>query len=152
PAELRVAFDQPLHADVPRAVMGPTAAIEFGEYVSAGDRFEKLKPPYAVVQQQDATPHGHLRIHSASLDDAGRTLVLKTEPHSFLTRYAVTLPGIRGKAESGPGATIDLDYDLTYSSQAQGAAAMSQEMWRQPLAWAPKVRASAGTDSRTLGK
>ena len=150
PTQVRVAFDQPLHADVPRAVLGTNAVIEFGEYVSAGDRFEKLKPPYAVVPQQDATPRGKLRITSARLDDEGRTLVLETEPHSFLTRYAVTLPGIRGSGESGQGATVDLDYDLTHSSQPppKDVASLSPELWRQPVSWAPRVRASAGTDSR----
>jgi len=152
--ELRVAFDKPLHADVSRAVVSTNAVIEFGEYVSAGDRFEKLKPPYAVVQQQDATPRGRLAIHAAHLEDDGRTLVLKTEPHPFLTRYAVTLPGIKGAKQNGAGVTVDLDYDLTQSSQPlpKDVANISRETWKQPLPWAPKARASAGTDSRAPRK
>lgn len=154
PTELRVAFDQRLHADVPNSVVHSNATIEFGEYVSAGDRFEILKPPYAVVQQQDATPRGRLTIHSARLEDHARTLVLQTDPHPFLTRYAVTLPGIKGAGQTGAGETIDLDYDLTLSSQPRpkNVKTISPESLRQPVAWAPKARASAGTDSRAPRK
>ncbi|MCI0537989.1 MAG: ThuA domain-containing protein [Verrucomicrobiales bacterium] len=154
PAELRVAFDKPLHADVIRSAIGSNATIEFGEYVSAGDRFESLRPPYAVVSQQDATPRGRLSIHAARLEDGGRTLVLSTDPHPLAVRYAVTLPGIKGAGETGAGATIDLDYDLTQSSQPlpPGVARVSPETWKQPVPWAPKARASAGTDSRAPRK
>ena len=154
PTELRVSFDKPLHPGVTRSAMGTNAAIEFGEYVSAGDRFEMLKPPYAVVQQQDATPRGRLAIRAARLDDDGRTLVLKTDPHPFLTRYAVTLPGIKGVGQSGPGSTVDLDYGLTQASQPlpKDVAKISPDTWNQPVVWAPKARASAGTDSRAPRK
>ncbi|HWN96562.1 MAG TPA: ThuA domain-containing protein [Methylomirabilota bacterium] len=154
PTEVRVAFDKPLHPDVTRSVVSSNATIEFGEYVSAGDRFEVLKPPYAVVQQQDATPRGRIGIHAARLDDDGRTLVLKTDPHPLAVHYAVTLPGIKGVGQSGAGETIDLDYDLTQASQPlpKDVAAVSRETWKQPIAWAPKGRASAGTDSRAPRK
>ena len=152
--EVRVAFDQPLHADAARAAASTNAMIEFGEYVSAGDRFEVLKPPYAVVQQQDATPRARLPIRAARLDDKGRTLVLTTDPHPLAVPYAVTLPGVKGRGQIGAGATIDLDYDFTLSSQPlpKDLAKVSPQSWRQPLAWAPKARASAGTDSRAPRK
>lgn len=154
PTEVRVIFDKPLHADVVRSVTGTNATIEFGEYVSAGDLFEVLKPPYAVVRQQDATPRGRLAIRAARLEDDGRTLVLQTDPHPLAVRYAVTLPGIRGVGETGSGATIDVDYDLTQSSQPlpKDLVGISPESWKQPLPWAPKTRASAGTDSRAADK
>jgi putative heme-binding domain-containing protein len=147
--EVRVAFDKPLHADVARSA-STNAVIEFGEYVSAGDRFEKLKPPYAVVQQQDAVPRGRLAIRAARLDDGGHTLVLKTDPHPFLTHYAVQLPGIKAVGENGSGSTVELDYDLTRASLPlpKDLASISPQAWSQPLAWAPKARPSAGTDSR----
>lgn len=154
PTELRILFDKPLHADAARSIVGSTARIEFGEYVSAGDRFEVLKPPYAVVKQQDATPRGRLSIHAAHLDDDARTLVLKTDPHPLAVRYAVTLPGIKGVGQAGHGRTIDLDYDLTLSSQPlpRDLARVSPGSWKSLLPWAPKVRASAGTDSRPPSK
>jgi putative heme-binding domain-containing protein len=154
PTEVRVVFDKPLHADVVRSVTGTNSKIEFGEYVSAGDRFEVLKPPYAVVRQQDATPRGWLAVHAARLEDEGRTLVLQTDPHPLAVRYAATLPGIKGVGETGSGTTIDVDYDLTQSSQRlpKDLAGLSPETWKQPLPWAPKTRASAGTDSRAADK
>jgi putative heme-binding domain-containing protein len=152
--EVRVAFDKPLDIAVTRSVLSTNAMIEFGEYVSAGDRLETLKPPYAVVQQQDATPRGRLAIHAARLSDEGRILVLETDPHPLAVPYALTLPGIKGAGQTDAGATIDLDYDLTLSSQPmpEDLAKVSPETWKHPLAWAPKARASAGTDSRAPRK
>ncbi|MGI8963304.1 MAG: ThuA domain-containing protein, partial [Thermomicrobiales bacterium] len=71
-----------------------------------------------------------------------------------LTRYAVTLPGIKGVTQSGAGATIDFDYDLTQSSRPlpEDVAKLTRDAWNQPLPWAPKARASAGTDSRAPSK
>ena len=133
-----------------RSVVGGVAKIEFGQYVSAGDRFEVLKPPYAVVKQQDATPRGRLSIHAARLDDDARTLVMRTDPHPLAVRYTVTLPGIKGAGQDGPGGTVDLDYDLTSSSQPlpKDLAGISPGAWKSLLPWAPKGRVSAGTDSR----
>lgn len=154
PAELRVAFDKPLHANVIDHAVSSQSKIEFGEYVSAGDRFEVLKPPYAAVQQQDATPRGRLAIRAARVEDGGRTLLLETDPHPLAVRYAVTLAGIKGAGQSDEGVTIDLDYDLTQSSQPlpPDMATISPERWRRPVPWAPKARASAGTDSRPRPK
>ncbi len=154
PTEVRVIFDKPLHADVPKAAASSQSAIEFGEYVSAGDRFEVLKPPYAVVQQQDATPRGRLSIHAARLEDDGRTLVLQTDPHPLAVRYAARLVGIKGAGQTGAGVTTDVDYDLTQSSQPlpKDVAGISPETWKKLLSWAPKARASAGTDSRATAK
>lgn len=150
--EVRVQFDKPLHPDAAREAKNGT--VEFGEYVSAGDRFEILKPPYGVVQQQDATPRGRLKIRAARLEDGGCTLVLDADPHPLSVRYAITLPGIKGARETGKGTTIDLDYDLTHSSQPlpSEAAALDPRQWNQLLNWAPRARASAGTDSHAPRK
>lgn len=152
--EVRVSFNKPLHAEVTQSIAGTNAVIEFGEYVSAGDRFEVLKPPYGVVQQQDATPRGRLAIHHARLEDNTKTLVLTTDPHPLAVRYALTLTGIKGANERGDGHTIDLEYNLTQSSQplAQDATKLSQASWNQLVSWSPKARASAGTDSRAPRK
>ena len=152
--EVRVTFDHSLHADAARSAVTTNARIEFGEYICAGDRFEVLKPPYTVVQQQDATPRGRLAIRAARLDDQGRTLVLTTDTHPLAVPYAVTLPGIKARGQTGAGATIDLDYDFTPSSQPlpKDLTKISPQTWKQPLAFAPTARASAGTDSRAPRK
>ena len=113
PTEVRVAFDRPIDPAVTNAFAVKGQQIEFGEYVRAADRFEKLKPPYQVVSQQDATPRGHLGIQGAQLADQGRTLVLNTDPHPLPVTYAVTIPAVKAEKADGPGEPIDLDYDLT---------------------------------------
>jgi putative heme-binding domain-containing protein len=92
--------------------------IEFGEYVAAADRLEVLKPPYKVVTQQEATPRGKLKIIGARFQDS-QTLVLSTDPQPQPLTYALTIRDVKKHGDSGPGATVDLDYDLRSSfSQA----------------------------------
>lgn len=106
PTEVRIAFDRPLNPGVADAIRGDSAKIEFGEYVSAGDRFEVLKPPYAVVEQQDATPRGTLAIRGASLSGDDQVLALKTDSHPLDVTYAVTVP------LGSDGLAVNLDYDF----------------------------------------
>ncbi len=108
--EVRVAFDRPIDPGVIQAITG--TEIEFGEYVSAADRYEKLKPPYQIVKQQAATARGKLKILDASLLNKNQILLLKTSPHPLLARYAITIPAIKAPGDSGPGETVDVEYDL----------------------------------------
>ena len=120
PTEVRVAFDRPVDPSVTNAFASGQQKIESGEYVRAADRFETLKPPYAVVSQQDATPRGHLNVQGAQLGvfegrlaDLGRTLILKTDPHPLSVNYALTIPGVKAENAVGPGETVDVEYDLS---------------------------------------
>lgn len=167
PTEVRVAFDRPLDPGVtnlfksaehrsagsstnlPSDARRSEATIEFGEYVTAGDRFETLKPPYAVVEQQSATPRGKLNVRGVRLDEDGHGLVLTTDPHPLAVNYALTLPGV-----SGTNASLELDYDFTAGNTAAltKGGNWSREAWLAPVAWAPRALASAGTDSRPSPK
>ena len=109
--EVRVAFDRPVDGSITNQLAGKE--IEFGEFVSAADRYEVLKPPYKAVELQEQTPRGKLRILSARLENNQQTLVLSTAPHPLATRYALTISGVQAKGKSGSGATVDLDYDLS---------------------------------------
>ncbi len=111
PLEVRVAFDRPIDAAVAREVA--RAQIEFGDYVSAADRFEVLKPPYQVVKAQEGISRGKLRVATARLSADARTLVLTTDPQPLAVRYALTLPGIKAPGATTAPATVDLAYDLT---------------------------------------
>jgi putative heme-binding domain-containing protein len=108
PMEVRVTFDKPIDPVVTNAVLGQK--IEFGEYVRAADRFEVLKPPYKVVNQQEATPRGKLNIIRAKLENR-RTLILSTDPHPQLVTYALAIPEVKAVGSKKPGATVDLDYE-----------------------------------------
>lgn len=167
PTEVRVRFDRPFDSGVLRAFHAvkpgtgssetdraektpESALIEFGEYVTAGDRFEVLKPPYAVVGQQAATPRGRLLVREARVEDEGQTLALKTDPHPLAVTYAITIPGVRAAGAPGSGSTVDLDYDLRAASKAVllSNKSWTEEAWNRFADWAPKARASSGTDSR----
>jgi hypothetical protein len=159
PTEVRVTFHRPVDPSVLNGLKASATApashggisIEFGTYVRAADRLETLKPPYAVVRQQDATPRGHLAVRAARLEHGGRTLVLTTDPHPLQVTYALTLPGIKAVGATGPGTTVDLDYTLTEASRPQSMSKRTPASvpWDQPVAWAPALRASSGTDSRS---
>lgn len=107
PTEVRIAFDRPLDPSVTNSAM--KAAIEFGEYVSAGDRFEVLKPPYAVVEQQAAIPRGQLTVHGAELSEDRQELLLRTGEHSLASNYALSL----FFAANRQSYAVETEYDLT---------------------------------------
>ncbi len=109
-SEVRVAFDRPVDSAITKELAGKE--IEFGEYVSAADRYEVLKPPYKVVGLQAQVPRGKLKIFSAKLENNQKILVLSTAPHPLATKYAFPISNVKAKGEQGGGATIDVDYDL----------------------------------------
>lgn len=110
PQEVMVAFDRPLAASA--IAPAKDIKIEFGDFVSAADRFELLKPPYKAVQGQDAVPRGRLRVVAAKLSDDRRTIALTTDPQSLSVAYALTLPGVHAEGAGAMAATVDLAYDL----------------------------------------
>lgn len=109
-SEVRVGFDRPVDSSITGGLAG--AEIEFGDYVSAADRFEVLKPPYKTVALQEQTPRGKLKIFSAKLESDQQTLVLATAPHPLAAKYAFTIPNVKVNGKAGSGETIDVDYDL----------------------------------------
>src|SRR5262249_19458019 len=110
PMETHMAFDKPIDPSVTNGMIGQV--IEFGDYVRAADRLEVLTPPYKVVQQQEATPKGKLKIVGAKLVDK-QTLALTTDPHPLATSYALTIPNVKAPRAPGVGDTVDVDYDLS---------------------------------------
>lgn len=115
PREVRVSFDRAVEPGLVRDLAG-RAVLEAGEYVRAGDRFESLRPGYAVVQDQLAAPRRRVPIYSARLEDEGHTLALSTAAHAWRGHYALTLPGLGRPAKADKPdlpqhAEVDLDYD-----------------------------------------
>jgi putative heme-binding domain-containing protein len=115
--EIRIAFDRPLD---PALLKGLAGKIEItaSPYIAAGQRFEVIRPGYAVVKQQASTPRRAVAVYSASVTSDRRTLVLATEPQTEAVRYAVRLPGLGRETEvASPGAfpqepAIDIEYSL----------------------------------------
>ncbi|CAN5892787.1 hypothetical protein BH23PLA1_BH23PLA1_45080 [soil metagenome] len=110
PFETKIAFDRSVD---PILLQDLTSRpIRFGEHVRAGDHLVVHAPPYKAVQAQAQASVGQLRIVSATLEDAGQTLKLTTDPHPASATYALHLPGVRAATSKSSPAAIDLDYNL----------------------------------------
>lgn len=124
PQEVRIAFDRPIAADHLKNLVGRTS-IEYGRYVSAGDRFEHLAPGYQAVADQADTPRWELPVLGAQMTPDRRTLILSTGLHPEAAGYALTLPGLgrpeksEAKKDELPQLPVtDLAYDLTGAEAA----------------------------------
>jgi putative heme-binding domain-containing protein len=117
PREVRVAFDRPLDPEHLKN-LAEHVLIDYGRYVRPGDAFESLRPGYAVVGHQQATPRYRLSVHAAQVSGDRRTLILTTALHPEATSYALTLPGLGRPEKPAKGELpqlprIDLGYDLS---------------------------------------
>jgi putative heme-binding domain-containing protein len=115
--EVRVVFNRPLDPQHLRS-LASQSKISHGEYVAAGDRFETIRPGYAVTQLQQSKPRYNLPILAASVTPDRRTLILSTAPHPSAAGYAITLPGLGRESHSASSGElpqhpqIDLAYAL----------------------------------------
>lgn len=117
PQEIRVAFDRPLDA-TQLGQLAERIRIEYGEHVRAGDRFENLMPPYAVVKAQLVRPRFELAVSGATVTSDLRTLILQTAPIKLNHHYAVTLPTTGSPERTGSASDPlvqhpQIDVDLT---------------------------------------
>ncbi|HTD88329.1 MAG TPA: hypothetical protein VK850_17280, partial [Candidatus Binatia bacterium] len=91
PDEFRIAFDRPLEpSDWAKAARD--VKIEAGQYVSAGDRFEVIRPGYQVVRDQMSQPRRSVDLLGLTLSEDRRTLVLRVPRQTEAVNYAVALP------------------------------------------------------------
>jgi len=114
PREVRVAFDRPINPeDLAGLASGTT--IEAGRALSAGDRFETLRPGYAVVGMQTASPRFAVAVRGVSVTPDRRTLIIATESDTRPISHAITMPDPSRRAMKGlkQSPEIDLAYDLT---------------------------------------
>lgn len=91
PDEFRIAFDRPLDVS-DWAKAAEKIRIEAGIYVSAGDRYEVVRPGYQVVRDQMATPRRWVDVLGFSLSNDQRSLVLRVPRQTEATNYAISLP------------------------------------------------------------
>ncbi|HEY1860375.1 MAG TPA: ThuA domain-containing protein [Gemmataceae bacterium] len=116
PREVRVAFDRPLDPQQLKN-LAQQITIEYGKYVRPGDPFESLRPGYAVVGHQQASPRYNLSVVGVQVTGDRRTLALTTALHPEVASYALTLPGLGRPDQPAKGELpqlprIDLGYDL----------------------------------------
>lgn len=142
PRELRIAFDHELQPETLRD-LAARAAIDAGQFVAAGDRFESLRPGYAVVANQLRAGRFDVKVLGVKLLADRRTLIITTAPHAAAVNYAIKLPGIRGSAETADATAaalsqlpdIDLQYDLS-GVEARWQAPDGATRWQ---GWLPHV-------------
>jgi putative heme-binding domain-containing protein len=151
PQELWVAFDRALDPEQLRGLAGQTK-ITFGEYVGPGDRFEVLRPPYAIVQMQQRTPRFNLPVLAAQVAADRRGLILSTAPQRQAYHYAIMLPGIGRTADAQRGELpqhpqIDLGYTLTGVTGIWQGKGSSWSGWLPHLDMAVSRALTAGSTS-----
>ncbi len=66
----------------------------------AGDRFENLIPPYAVVKRQSIVPRGEVVITGIAVANDLRTIVVHVEKMPVDTHYALTFPSMRNDVDA----------------------------------------------------
>jgi putative heme-binding domain-containing protein len=90
PDEFRIAFDRPLR---PEEWAGAKSGVrvEAGRYVSAGDRYEVIRPGYQIVRDQMTSPRRWVEVQSLTLSSDQRTLVLRVPRQTEAVNYAITL-------------------------------------------------------------
>jgi putative heme-binding domain-containing protein len=135
PTETHIEFDRPLDPVYWKNLNQTT--VEGGIYVSAGDRFERLRPGYAVVKAQLATPRFDFPVLSAGIDSDGRTIVLHTAPRIDGFCYSATLPYAEQTENNAVkrSAGIDLSFDLT-GIEASWRSSDDKQTW---AGWLPHV-------------
>jgi putative heme-binding domain-containing protein len=115
PEEFRIAFDRPLKT-ADWAGAREKIRIEAGKHVSAGDRYETIRPGYQVVRDQMAAPRRWIDLQSFTISADQRTLILRVPRQTEAVTYAVTLPvpkswqtsgGIEQRAEMDVAITLN---------------------------------------------
>lgn len=150
-SETHIAFDRPLNP-AEWSTLRTESRIERGRYVAAGDRFERVRPGYAVVQMQQRTERAELPILSAALSADGRTAILRTLPRKQAVAYSVVLPYPAqpaadsttkpGERTLGRSAGIDLAYDLT-GVEARWKSIDGKREWS---GWLPHLDAAVSSE------
>lgn len=91
PDEFRIAFDKPLDPPDWKGATGQIK-IEAGRFVSAGDRFEVVRPGYQAVRDQMAMPRRWVDVLGTAFAEDQRTLVVRVSQQSEPVNYSITLP------------------------------------------------------------
>jgi len=123
--ETVVAFDKPLPASAGTGFL-PAITVEAGRFVEAGDRFEKMRPGYAVVQAQQREKRAPVAVQRAALSADRSSLRIETAPRTTAVRYALTF--------QQPGQDMDLAHDL-HGVQGEWAGAAGTPA--APRLWLP---------------
>ncbi len=147
PRELRVAFDRPLGVDDLKA-LSDGAALVRGTAVTAGERFETLRPGYAVVAAQVSAPRHDLPVRALRVGPDRRTVQIETDPRPGDATIGLTL-GLASEPNRPAGAlpqAPSLDLEVTPQGiAAEWRGAGESEAWSGWLPHADLAVAQAFT-------
>ncbi|RYD18660.1 MAG: hypothetical protein EOP88_21795, partial [Verrucomicrobiaceae bacterium] len=87
--------------------------VESGRFVAAADRFEMIRPGYAVVRAQQTEPRYAVPVKSAALGQDGRSLVIETATRTGAVGYAITVDAPRAEPGIKQVAALDFGHELT---------------------------------------
>ena len=113
PGEFRIAFDRELQ---PTDWVGARdkIRIEAGRHVSAGDRYETIRPGYQVVRDQMAAPRRWVGVQSLTISADQRTMILRIPRQTEAVTYAITLPTPKAwQTKGGVEQRAEFDVALT---------------------------------------
>ncbi|MFO1065975.1 MAG: ThuA domain-containing protein [Pirellulales bacterium] len=111
PREIQIAFDRPLRAEE-TAELGRMESVQESDSAEAGDRFETVRPGYAVVQMQSVEPRRDVKVHSAQVMQDGRTIILNTDPIVSPQHISLTIPWPARKSHVEGSIEQHADLDL----------------------------------------
>lgn len=111
PGEIAIAFDAPLNTDQVKSWLGEID-IYAGQNVRAGDRYENLSPPYAVVKAQSMTPRRRIALLSIGMSPDHRTLNLRIPAQRQDEHYAVRLPTSCSSSPMGIPQRPEMEVDV----------------------------------------
>jgi putative heme-binding domain-containing protein len=100
PLDVVAAFDEPLTVETASSFVGQTIPY----FEPAGRVDDRGSPP---------RPLGSVRIVGARLTDAGRTLIVATDPHPRPARYVLPLPATAANYARKGSAAHETSYDLS---------------------------------------
>ncbi len=103
-----VEFDKPIDS-LQRQDVLPKVIVEAGRYVSAADRLETIRPPYAVVKMQLRQPRTKATVNGAMMprDQRQRIMILQSDVRQAAVNYAIAFADENGKE------TLYHPYDLS---------------------------------------
>lgn len=101
PTQTSIAFDRPLE-DAACEHLESAIKIDSGRYVSAADRLEVLRPPYAAVGAQQREPRGDVAVKATGVSTDRRQLLITTVARTSAVNYGLKV-----------GDKLDVAHDLT---------------------------------------
>ncbi|MEO5801955.1 MAG: hypothetical protein ABIR24_00375, partial [Verrucomicrobiota bacterium] len=120
PTETQIEFDSPLDPALAKE-FAKQISVTQGKYVSAGDRFETIRPGYQAVQNQLLEPRYSVKVLGTAMSADNRLLILRTEPRQEAVNYAISFPRSSRREEA-----------LTKNNQSLDTSSPTKELPQEP--------------------